>query len=242
VKKDFLVLTLLAGVLLTPAARAQTVPPPKPWLTTLDLTAGYGRTLGLFRKDRPAAGVFSAAYWHFWRLGRSGRVQLGLGGRLSHYRTRYGSYNLTSRLPTPYQPKDLGQEILPAFVMVSQPRLTAANFGVHARVRLTAREYGAWYLGFNLDLLGVSFGPDREDPSWKEPIERAPFNLLLVNRNDRGTLNSEFYVAYQPSPRLSLRAGLAHVATGYRFADERFQAFTNLGFAGVSYGVGGGQK
>lgn len=65
--------------------------------------------------------------------------------------------------------------------------------------------------GFNIDLVGFSFGPSRKfnvissvfDPNQSPVISGSPtrFNLLLTSDNDLGSLNSEFYLRYWVNSR-----------------------------------------
>jgi len=142
---------------------------------------------------------------------------------------------------------------------VPDPRLTALNVAVQVRlvlynkagfnpVRMTSTlGHHPLSLGFNIDLTGISFGPTRATRLLEGPMllatadatQPARANILLGNKNDRGTLHSELFLTYAFGQRLAARAGWAHAATGYRVGNDRYQRFSNLAFVGVSYGVAG---
>lgn len=80
-----------------------------------------------------------------------------------------------------------------------------ANFGYNINK--------TWFLGFNIDLIGFSFGrkgsgiltsngKTKNEPSAK-PV---PFNILLTGDLDRGSLNSEYFVRYRLNEKWALKA------------------------------------
>ena len=132
---------------------------------------------------------------------------------------------------------------------VNDPQLTALNLAMHLRLRVLGKpERHPLSVGFNIDLGGFSFGPARTalqvplsvPPTFNYATRPVRANVLLGNKNDRGTLNSELYLAWKATPRLALRGGWAHVASGYAHAGARYQRFTNLMIVGLSYDVKGG--
>lgn len=140
----------------------------------------------------------AASYGRTWPT-LSGR--LALGGML-----RMTAYGGGERVYT-----DRGGEggALPGTLGLA-PRLVGVNLGVIAEVSLLR----ALRIGMNLDLAGLGLGPIREVDTLRA---RPPlFSRFLYGAADRGTLNSEFYGALALSPRLELRGGLSHYATGYR--------------------------
>lgn len=170
------------------------------------------------------------------RLNRSflGRFSYGAGLRLTHFTS--GGHQLDGRGSSKSE-----------FLHVNSPRLTALNAAVQIRFRLLGRADSKHplSLGFNIDLAGVTFGPARTALR-RPPIGLYEFgqatpvraNLLLGNTNDRGTLNSEFYLNLRVAPRLNARLAFGHLAAGYSFDGNRYQRFFNLAVVGVSYGLG----
>ncbi|MBC8084832.1 MAG: hypothetical protein H7Z21_16665, partial [Hymenobacter sp.] len=62
-------------------------------------------------------------------------------------------------------------------------------------------------------------------------------NLLLGGSRDRGSLNSEFYLAAALPRGLGLRAGWSHIVTGYETDASTYHRFHNLAALGVSYSL-----
>jgi hypothetical protein len=165
----------------------------------------------------------------------SRRLSFGAGLRLTHFRTQREA-EFAGRAAAE------GSSLL-----IEAPRLTALNVAVQLRLRLANwPEKHPIGLGFNIDLGGLSFGPTRSvqptaSTTSSSPNEIRPVrgNLLLGNKNDRGTLNSELFITHNLTPRLTIRVGWAHIASGYALDGNRYQRFSNLAFIGLSYGVGG---
>jgi hypothetical protein len=111
-------------------------------------------------------------------------------------------------------------------------------------------------IGCNIDLFGVSFGPSRQFniisnvyDSGQEPVQQGSpttLNLLLTSDNDIGSLNSEFFVRYRLTPKISLRGGYAFLFSEYRtdkdlsfddgrIVNDRYRYKAPMGFIGVSF-------
>lgn len=107
-----------------------------------------------------------------------------------------------------------------------------------------------WGLGFNIDVIGFSYGerrsgrydPQTEDDQWPERVNARPteFNLLLGDDNDRGSLNSEFYVTRALAGGWAVKLGLIHAFTEYktnqrlRKDNDRFRRKNYLPSLGIS--------
>lgn len=97
-------------------------------------------------------------------------------------------------------------------------------------------------IGFNIDVIGFTFGPNQRGTFIaNSPVQSflsgtvqesrlTPFNLLLGDKSDRGSLNSEGYARYQLNPRFSLRTGLSFqfneytTASKLTFGNDRFRS------------------
>lgn len=166
-----------------------------------------------------------------------GRLEAGLGARLTSFRARGP---LVFRTGDP----DLVRAGLVNRLVLSDPWVTSLNVQLLVVLRIA----GPLEAGFDIDLAGFSFGPARTgdyeatDPAFAGPRRArvSSFDLLLGDIRDRGQLNSEFFLGWRLDERWTVRAGLSHVATEYRTVEpldggnRRFRRFTNQLFAGVS--------
>lgn len=167
----------------------------------------------------------SAAGWQLWGLDGGGRVQAGLGGRVTYYRSAGNDFD--------------HQNGAPAILHVDEPRLLALNLALHLRARVA----GPLRLGFNLDLLGATFGPDRTGTltpaptagTFQGPPRPVWNNVLLGAAADRGSLNSALYASVALPYRLSVRGGWSHVVTAYEIGFARYRRARNLAALGLSY-------
>lgn len=97
-----------------------------------------------------------------------------------------------------------------------------------------------WFIGSNLDLIGVTTGSDSRVSGTNRSLSLESFNLFLFAKNDRGSLNSEFYVGHK-FDSFSLRAGISHIVTEFEGdvpgTNERRLAFSNLLFLSLTYSI-----
>ena len=188
--------------------------PPGRHATVLDLTGAVGPTLN----------YASVAGWRLWGLDPAGRFQAGLGLR--------GSYYFADKLALDRQGDS---DNFP--LQVPRPRLGAVNAAFHVRALVA----GPLRVGFNLDLAGISFGPERLGGYERLIIQVPPVarptsgNLLLGGSKDRGSLNSELYASLALPAGLSVRVAYSHLVTGYEAEGSRYRRFRNLAALGLSY-------
>lgn len=205
-------------------------------------------TLGLGKKI--VTGALGGTRWH--RLGSSGRLQLGYGLRLT------GAFGGAQDFIT--APAELSREndgfLVTLFSPFNEPNLDTLrvpnssvlmlNAAVHLRYQFSER----WSAGFNIDLIGVSFGSvdagsfvaqSQGRATTVEASKPSSLNLLLIGDNDRGSLNSELYVQYMLNDTWGLRAGISHLfvetttSRTLTFGNDRFRRISDLGFLSVSY-------
>jgi hypothetical protein len=114
-------------------------------------------------------------------------------------------------------------------------------------------------LGFDIGLVGVSFGPEvngtylpganaQTENRLPQVVNAAPttINALLVGDNDLGSLNSTLYLGYNISERLGVNLGAGWVFTEYTTTtgvgvmdNNRFRNKNMMGSVGVTYAFGG---
>lgn len=108
-------------------------------------------------------------------------------------------------------------------------------------------------VGFNIDAIGFSFGgnqtgtftansPVRSSLSGTtQEAKPTAFNLLLISDSDRGSLNSEAYIRYRFTPKVSIRGGLGFQFNEYTtlrkltLENDRFRAKNAMPLLAVSY-------
>jgi hypothetical protein len=92
-------------------------------------------------------------------------------------------------------------------------------------------------LGFNIDAFGTSFGEEVDLIGSSVKAKPVSTNILLGGKPDRGSLNSEFYIAYK---YLNFRfaTGLSHQVTEYKATDDsagKLQRFFDTGFLRIDF-------
>jgi hypothetical protein len=154
-----------------------------------------------------------------FRLGD--RIQVGAGPRL----TRFGGETRSYRAPD-------ASSAFPRRIDLT-PEVWALNLMVMSEVRLA----GPLSAGANLDLAGVAGGPSQR--VGRERLRPARGSLFLYGDNDRGSLNSEFYLRLAVARRLAVRAGASHYVTGYRVANgperPRYLRFDTVPFIALRW-------
>jgi hypothetical protein len=144
-----------------------------------------------------------------------GKVGYGLGFRITNY---------TADL---FQASDIKTEFL------EDVNVTAHN--VFAQIHF---QRGNLQLGFNIDLFGITNSTSANIQGGSQRIENETSNLFLYAENDRGTLNSQFFAAYNFSSVL-VRAGLSHSLITFEdtglSGDNNRQRFFDLFFLSLGY-------
>ncbi|TAE25426.1 MAG: hypothetical protein EAZ91_19155 [Cytophagales bacterium] len=106
---------------------------------------------------------------------------------------------------------------------LGKTQTNSLNLSIHLEYGLTRR----LAVGFNIDAVGVTFGAEQSGTfiangptrsSLHNSVQTAKpttLNALLISDSDIGSLNSEGYVRYRVSPKLSLRGGIGFQFTEY---------------------------
>lgn len=209
----------MLALVLTAPARAGALEPG--WTHDLDLAAGAG------------SGTVTAAVSEVSALGLlAGRIRLGAGPRLVGV---FGGDGLTFSTAD----ADLIAAGRTQTIAVSGMRTGALNLALSVRVRVWAE----LELGANIDLVGVGFGRTRPVSSGGVQTDASPptLNLLAFGRNDKGTLDSEFFAAWWFGERVAVRVGASHVVTELvtrtplHDGNDRFRRSTTLFLAAVTF-------
>ncbi len=162
-----------------------------------------------------------------WRVSASagwttaiGPLRLGAGPRL----TRYGGD------PARYRTHET-----PPAGLASRIRLAPGVWSVNLLVLGDLRLAGPVGVGANLDVAGVAGGASRRSGSVS--LAPARWSLFRYGDNDRGSLNSEFYLRVEAAPRMTLRGGVSHYVTGYRVSGggARYLRFDTVPFVALAW-------
>jgi len=198
-------------------------------------------------------GSLSVSYFRNWRVGAKKRIGIGLGGRATSFLGKNVYYitapaNLTSASTSPLI---LFKENIVANIdslLVKTSQVNMVNVMLNIDYRLSERIS----FGFNIDLLGFSFGGRQQANFMNGAYGKntsatpTPFNILLVSDNDRGSLNSELYVSYRVRERWSAKLGAQFLFTEYTTetnvqqypeANDRFRNKSLLVSIGVAYSL-----
>ena len=179
------------------------------------------------RFDLDASVGFGSAAWRAavgsqWRLSVGSRLTLGAGLRLSFYQGESASFSNQGAI-SPTLPEQLP--------------IDPAVWGLNVVVSAQARLVGPVAVGANIDLAGVAGGPQR--PQGTITLKPALGSLLLFGDQDRGSLNSEFFLAVPVSQRIEIRAGMSHYVVGYDAEDgatsTRYLRGETVPFVGVRW-------
>ena len=136
-------------------------------------------------------------------------------------------------------------------VLVATTPIAAAVYGLNLMLEGDIRVTGSVSVGANLDIVGVAAGPTRSLGS----VSAKPTGVSLFEygSNDRGSLNSEFYVAVALNSAVRLRLGASHYVLGYDVTDQvsagpgipassRYQRFATVPFVAISIPLFGHER
>lgn len=224
---------LAAFLFLCVAARAQDSTQASSKSTILDPNDNHGNYIDLGVSGISDQLAVSLGWSHLISIGKSKkRFKVGYGIRYTSYFAKNQNYTTA---PAKYANTPADVDTL----LVGSPQLNAFNATIHLQYSVTKK----LDLGFNIDLIGFSFGWKREatvisssydlgQPSLVY-VRPVAFNLLLVGNNDKGTLNSEFYARYWVTPRFAIKAAYTYLFTDYRTYVEL--AFNNGAIENTRY-------
>ncbi len=199
-----------------------------PWEKRIGITGAFGE----------ATTSLTLGFSHVYGFGSSRRFKLGYGVRLSSF---FGSDRQFTAAPP-----DLASEENPQSFFVESSQSNAINLGLYTDYSITENIL----IGFNIDVVGLSFGAEKDgvviDPaiiSSATPDTGKPtgFNLLLVGDNDKGTLNSEFWIGYKIASNVMVRGAFSYLFAEYttdgKYQDnnDRFRYKAAQGAVGISY-------
>lgn len=175
--------------------------------------------------------AISILYGHDWEFGARKQFAVGLGGRITSYFGANSIYRtapakLTSGTTGPFVifKPDIDENI--DTLIIKSPQVNSINAFVNLRYSFSDK----FHLGFNIDLIGFSFGASSRGTyingtqGSMDNAKPSAFNLLLTSDNDLGSLNSEFYGKYYINERWGIKAGAQFHFTEYK-TDTNVQQF-----------------
>lgn len=228
----------LAFLLIGGSVRSQS---PESSQNSVDLGLSFGKSQG----------AFSAAFTHDWLIGKKKKLMIGLGGRFTAYIAQ-NQYYETAPAELTTGSTGLGvilKENITANVdtfLITSPNV----FAINAHINLGYAFSEKFSAGFNIDVIGFSFGGERQgnyingSQGQMSTAKPTTFNALLTSDNDLGSLNSELYAKYKINDRWSAKAGLQFLFTEYTTSTEvqqspepndRFRNKSLMLMIGVSY-------
>lgn len=155
-------------------------------------------------------GSGSLEYFHIWTLGKANRLQLGVGGRFTSY---FGSNQYYTSAPASLANDDAKVDSL----LLQSPQSNSLNLAVNIGYRIATK----FDVGFNIDVIGFSFGSEKSGSFLSETqgnlatASPTSGNVLLVGNNDRGMLNSEFYLRYYLNDKWGIKGAFQYLFTEY---------------------------
>jgi hypothetical protein len=185
------------------------------------------------------AGSFGAALHKNWTLGKKDKFIIGTGVRFTGFA---GSEQNFITAPAKLTTDDKNIDTL----FTPKPALYALNAMINLGYRINSKIE----VGFNIDALGFSFGPEgkpsyiRNAKSTATAAKPTGVNVLLIGDNDRGSLNSHFYGKYNFNEKFGLKLAYQYLFNELTTttkvqtvpeANDRFRLKSGMVFAGLTY-------
>jgi long-subunit fatty acid transport protein len=184
-------------------------------------------------------GSISATGFKHWGIGSKKRFYIGTGLRFT---SLFGSnVNFTTA------PADLTSDAKNIDTLLAlSPTVSSLNLMVSLGYKVSEK----FDVGFNIDAIGISFGPTgtpsyiRNGKSVASSASPTSPNILLVGDNDKGSLNSHLFVQYKLSDHLGLKVAYQflfnELTTTSKIqtipsANDRFRAKSTMVYVGLNY-------
>lgn len=179
-------------------------------------------------------GAVNGTWYHSWYSGKKKQWEIGTGLRYTGYFGTGKDYitapaKLTSGKTGPGVLFTENIEANLDTVTMRKPQVNALNAFFNVAYHL----HPNWSVGFNIDVIGFSFGPKTDgfftSNGASQLVDAKPtfFNLLLISDNDLGTLSSEVYARYRFHPKWSAKLAYQFLFTEYT-TDTQVQTFPEL--------------
>jgi len=174
-----------------------------------------------------------------WGLGSKKKFKVGTGLRFTSF---FGSDRIFTSAPNALAIDLTKTDSLSA----PKPSISSLNLLLNLGYEINKKIE----VGFNIDLLGFSFGPEGSPTfisngrSVSTTAKPTSVNLLLVGNNDIGSLNSHFYAKYKISEKFGLKLAYQYLfnelTTGTKVQtlpepNDRFRLKSGMVFIGANY-------
>lgn len=185
------------------------------------------------------AGAFGAALHKNWTLGKKDRFIIGTGVRFTGFAGSNQNF-ITAPAKLTVDDKNIDTLLAPKPALYSLNAIINLGYRINSKIEL----------GFNIDVLGFSFGPEgkpsyiRNGRSTSATAKPTSTNLLLVGDNDRGSLNSHFYGKYNFNEKWGVKLAYQflfnELTTTTKVqtlpeANDRFRLKSGMIYAGLTY-------
>ncbi len=195
--------------------------------------------------------AIALSWVHFYNLTKKHRFKIGYGIRFTG---QFGNGLNYVTAPAKLTSKETGPQVL--FTEVYPENIDTVYFSktqhnaLNLSINLQYTIKNKIDIGFNIDALGLSFGPKSSgkymayQSSNNHTIQQAAptsYNLLLVSDNDIGMLNSELYGRYWFNGKWAIKFGASFLFTEYTTANKlrldntRFRNKSLMGMIGITF-------
>lgn len=169
----------------------------------------------------------SPSWAHLHGIGQKGKFKIGYGVR---FNSVFGSNQNFVTAPAKLTSGKTGlgvlfSENIPAnfdTLTLVKSQVNSLNAFINLQYSFTSK----FELGFNIDVIGYSFGGQQGGTFSSNGVNSAAtakptgFNLLLTSDNDLGSLNSELYARYWLSEKWAIKGGFTFIFSEYTTTRE----------------------
>lgn len=186
-----------------------------------------------------SVGSISASGFKNWGIGAKKKFYVGTGVRFTSF---FGSNVNFTTAPAELTADNKNVDTL----LAPSPGVNSLNLTINLGYKISEK----FDVGFNIDAIGISFGPTgspsyiRNGKSVASSASPTSPNILLIGDNDKGSLNSHLYVRYKLSDHLGLKVAYQflfnELTTTTKIqtipsANDRFRAKSTMVYVGVNY-------
>jgi hypothetical protein len=208
-------------------------------ILTFGAIAQSGTSVELGGAIGSSVGSISASGFQNWGLGSKKKFYIGTGVRFTSF---FGSNVNFTTAPADLTSDDKNVDTL----LAPSPGVSSLNLMISLGYKVSEK----LDVGFNIDAIGVSFGPTgspsyiRNGKSTAASASPTSTNILLVGDNDKGSLNSHLFVRYKLSDHLGVKLAYQflfnELTTTTKVqtipsANDRFRVKSGMIYVGVNY-------